>query len=593
MHLLFPMFFLGMLCSLGHAQTKIITSHQLTLIGTSKYPENFTHFDYVNPNAPKGGTLKLATTLNFDSLNPFNNKGVAPPYIYDSHARLMVRSADENYALYGLVAERVEYPENYEWVIFHINPKARFSDDSPITAEDVVFSLHRFKQQASPFFRNLYKNVSAEIITPLQAKFTFETSGPKAVVLAAYMPVLSKRYWDKRSLEDRLSEPPVSSGPYQPNRLIKGQTITMNRIKNYWGANLPVNKGRYNFDQVRIDVYRDHHAAIEAFKAGLFDIHYETDIGQWQQAYETPALRDGRIIRKTLKMEYPPGMSGLVFNTRLSKFQDIRVRKALTLLFDFEWVNQKLLYSDYQRTVSFFSHTPLEAKGYPDKEELQLLQPLKNHLKTSVFETAESPPVTKGDGNNRANQRRALKLLREAGWEINQGIMKHRETNEALEMTILSDDPSQERLLVPYRKMLDNVGIDLDIQTVDKSLFRKRMRQFDFDIANWYFWHSLFPGQEQKHMYSSLNANQPGSGNIAGIQHPAIDALLETLHTSKTYNDLIPVGKAIDRVLRSNYYLIPKWHTQNLRLLHWNHIEHPQQEGLYWHSHNDYWAKSR
>lgn len=605
MHLLFPTLFLGIVSLLGivpgivpgiasllnQAQAKTITSHQLTLIGNSKYPETFSHFDYVNPDAPKGGIIRLATTLNFDSLNPFNNKSVAPPVIYDTHARLMIRSADESYSLYGFVAERIEYPENYEWVIFHINPKARFSDGSPITAEDIAFTLKRLQTEASPFFKNICKNTSVEVITPLQAKFTFITPGAKAIALAGYMPVLSRRYWENRSLGDKLTEAPVSSGPIRPVKFNKGQSVTYERIKNYWGAELPVNKGRYNFDQIRIDVYRDQHAAIEAFKAGLYDLRYEYDINQWQQAYKTPALKEGRIKREILELEYPPGMTGLVFNIRLSKFQDIRVRKALTLLFDFEWINQKLLHSGYQRTQSFFSYTALEAKGLPDKNELNLLTPFRHQLDDTAFGPAETPTVTKGDGNNRTQQRTALKLLKEAGWEIDQGIMRYRQTGEPLTITILSDDYSQERLLVPYRKMLSKAGIDMDVQTVDKSLFRKRMRQFDFEMANWHFWHSLFPGQEQQYTYSSLTANQPGSGNIAGIKNPAIDDLLDRLLSSKTYNDLIPIGRALDRILRSNYYLIPKWHTRNLRMLYWDHIEHPQQQGLYWHTHNEWWAR--
>ena len=591
MHLLFPTLFLGIVSLLCLVQANTITSHQLTLIGTSKYPESFSHFDYVNPDAPKGGIIRLATTLSFDSLNPFNNKGVAPPAIYETHARLMIRSADENYSLYGFVAEHIEYPESYQWVIFHINPKARFSDDSPITAEDVAFTLKRLKTEASPFFKNLCRNTSVEVINPLQVKFIFITPGIKAIALAGYMPILSKRYWENKSLDDKLTEAPVSSGPIRPVKFIKGQLVTYERIKNYWGAELPVNKGRYNFDQIRIDVYRDQHAAIEAFKAGLYDLRYESDINQWQQAYQTPALKEGRIKRETLKLKYPPGMAGLVFNTRLSKFQDIRVRKALMLLFDFEWINQKLLHSDYQRSRSFFSYTALEAKGLPDKNELSLLTPFRQQLDDAVFGPAVTPPITKGDGNNRTQQRTALKLLKEAGWEIDQGIMKHRQTGEPMTITILSDDYSQERLLVPYRKILNKAGIDLDIQTVDTSLFRKRMKQFDFEMANWHFWHSLFPGQEQKHAYSSLAANQSGGGNIAGIQNPVIDNLLDRLLSSKTYNDLIPVGRALDRVLRSNYYMIPKWHTRNLRMLYWDHIEHPLQQGLYWHTHNEWWAR--
>ncbi|AMO57982.1 extracellular solute-binding protein [Endozoicomonas montiporae] len=600
MHLPLTVFFLALTFiqttkakPVSSTTTKTTISHEFTLIGKSKYPADFTHFDYVNPEAPKGGTLKLATNLNFDSLNPFNNRGTAPPYIHDTHARLMVRSADENYSLYGYVAEQVEYPDDFSWVIFHINPNAKFSDGTSITANDVTFTLNRLKTEASPFFKNLYKSTSAEVLSPQKVRFTFATPGPKAIALSAYMPVLSEHYWSNRSLDDRLTEAPVSSGPLRPGKFIKGQTIIYERVKDHWAAGLPVNKGRYNFDAVRVDVYRDQHAAAEAFKAGLYDLRYEQDASQWPVNKKKPDKNKRAIGHITLSLQYPPAMAGLVFNTRLEKFRDLRVRKALTLLFDFEWINQKLLHSNYQRTVSFFSYTTLQATEPPDKKELDLLQPVKAQLNDSMLGDPEQPPVTRGNGDNRDNQRKALQLLKEAGWVLNKGVMKHQKTGEALTMTILGDDHSQERLLVPFRKILGKIGIDLDIQTVDKSQFRKRVRQFDFDIANWHFWHSLFPGSELMHSFSSKTAQQPGSGNIAGIQHPAIDYLLDKLVNCQSYNELIPAGRALDRILRSQYYLIPKWHTRQLHVLYWNHIDKPDQKGIYWHSHNDWWSLPR
>ena len=510
----------------------------------------------------------------------------------------MVRSADEHYSLYGFVAEQLEYPDDYSWVIFHINPRAQFSDGQNITASDVAFSLDRLKQEAAPFFKNLYKNTFAEAIGPKKVRFTFTTAGPKAIALSAYMPVLSKRYWDSRSLDDKLTEPPVSSGPLRPGKFIKGQTIIYERVKNYWGTNHPVNKGRYNFDAIRVDVYRDQHAAAEAFKAGLYDLRYEQDASQWavhnKMSDNTGADKKKDSIRQTtLQLEYPPGMAGLVFNTRLNKFKDIRVRKALTLLFDFEWINQKLLHSSYQRTVSFFSYTALQAKEPPDRQELDLLEPVKAYLNDATLGYPVLPPVTRGDGTNRNNQRKAMQLLKEAGWVLKQGVMKHQTTGEPLTMTILGDDHTQERLLIPFRKMLSHLGITLDVQTVDKSQFRKRVKQFDFEMANWHFWHSLFPGSEQLHTFSSKTAQQSGSGNIAGIQNPAIDYLLDKLVNCQNYSELIPVGRALDRVLRSQYYLIPKWHTRQLHILYWSRINKPDQKGLYWHSHNDWWSQIR
>ena len=582
----------GLFASFCLANSTITISHQFTLIGNSKYPEGFKHFDYVNPEAPQGGTLKLATTLSFDSLNPFTNKGVAPPYIYDTHARLMIRSADEIYSFYGLVAERIEYPDDFSWVRFHLNPNAHFSDRSPITSADVAFTLNRLKSEGSLFYKNLYQHTSAETQGPQKVLFRFEKPSPKAIAWAAFMPVLSKRFWNDRLLSDPLTEAPVSSGPMKPTRFIKGQSITYEKIKEHWTEQLPTHIGRHNVDRVRFDVYRDEQAAAEAFKAGLYDLRYEHDLNQWFQAYNTPAVKSGRIKRETVTLEFLPGTGGLVFNTRLDKFRDIRVRQALSLLFDFEWINQKLLHSAYQRTTSFFSHTALQAEGLPDKEELNLLLPYKDQLQNTVFEPPNrTAPVTDGSGNNRANQRHCpMDLLKESGWVLQKGTMTNLNTGKPLKLTILSDTPSQERLLVPYRKSLAKVGIALHIQTVDKSLFRKRMRAFDFEVSNWYFWRSLFPGQELRNCFSSQAAQEPGTGNIAGIQHPVIDHLLDRLLSRKNYEELKPVARALDRVLLSEHYLIPKWHTRQIHLLYWDNIQRPPQQSLYWLPHNTWWS---
>ena len=572
---------------------RVIKSDRFTLIGTSKYSPDFEHFDYVNPNAPKGGLLRLAGTSSFDSLNNFSEKGIAPPYLYDIHGKLMVRSADEPYSQYALIAQWIEYPEDFSWVIFHINPAARFSDNHPIRSDDLVFTLNRLKEQGSPFFRNLYKYYQAEALTPLTVRFTSPNKNPKFIAIAGFMPVLPRHFWESRPFSEKLTAFPVCSGPLKVTRFNKKQSITYERIEDYWGAELPVNRGRFNFDQIRVDVYKDAHASLEAFKAGLYDLRHESDINHWHTAYDSPALRNGKIQKRSIRLLYPPGMSGLVFNTRRTALNNPNVREALTLAFDFEWLNQKLLHSAYQRSTSYFIHTRLQASGMPSKAELQLLAPFRDSLPASVFGLAPQPPVSPGNGSNRKHHRKALRLFKQAGWQIKNSRMINIDSGESLTLTLIFDDRSQERLLIPYRKSLKGLGIELELQVMDQSLFRKRIQQFDFDLANWHYWQSMYPGHELLNAYSSEAAKTPGSANIAGIQEPAVDFLLERLMSARNYEEMVPIGRALDRILLSGHYLIPKWYTQTLHYAYWRHIRPPDAKGLHWISHHDWWYQSK
>lgn len=567
-------------------------SSTFTMVGTLQNPDPFKHFNYVNPDAPKGGIVRLGQTGSFDSLNPFITKGITPPRVLDSYGRLMVRSANEPYTLYPYLAESIEYPDDYSWVAYHLDPKARFSDGKPVTADDIIFSYEVFQNSDSLFLKNLFKDIEkVDKSSDRRVIFHLKKPGKKLVAITSYLYILPKHYWETRDVFSKHLENPVTSGPMRISHFKLGQTITYERDKNFWAKDLPALKGRYNFDKVKVDYYRDRHALLEAFKAGLIDLHIESDINQWSHAYQFPAVQDGRVIKETFEYLYPAGMNALVFNMRREKFQDIRLRKALLMAFDFEWINHKLLLSDARRIRSFYSNTPLEAKGSPSTEELRILAPFKRQLPEALFSQEASLPRSDGTGNNRNNHKQALALLQKAGWTLQKGRMINRKTGTPLTLSLIISEHQQERLLLPYRKSLDDLGIDLNIQVLDKSQFRQRVREFNFDIVDWHFWHSVYPGSEQYNTWSSDMAMEKRSGNVAGIANPVVDHLLEQFPKANHYEELIPIGRALDRVLMWNVYMIPKWYSPNLHLAYWNHLEHPPQQGLYWFNLSDWWIK--
>ena len=564
-----------------------------TLIGTNKYPDNFTHFAYANPNAPKGGILRLARTGSFDTLNPFNSKGTAPDYLYYTYGSLMTRSADEPHSLYPFLAEAIEYPENYSWVAFHINPAARFSDNHPVTSKDVVFTFELLKKEGSPFLKNLYKDVArVETTSPNRVVFYLDKPSKKQAALLGYIRVLPHHYWHTRNFQDRHLDNPVTSGPLIVKSVKMGQSVHFERVKNYWAVNLPSQKGRYNFDEIRVDYYRDRQAVIEGFRAGLYDVYQETDSNRWHQAFGFPAVKEGRVLKKDIELLYPSGMSALAFNLRREKFRNPALRQALITAFDFEWINRKLLNSEYQRTMSFFSNTPLSATGLPTEEELKLLKPFQDQLPRELFQQTITLPGSAGSGKDRKNVREALALFKKAGYRLDNGRMKEHSSGKPLTLNLITDDPKQERLLLPYRKSLADLGIELNIQTLEKTLFRKKVRAFDFELVDWYFWQSTYPGTELYHMWSSKVAMEKQSGNITGISNPVVDYLLAETSKADSYETLIPIVRALDRVLMWGHYVIPKWHTQTTHLAYWHHIDHPSQDHLYWLDLNNWWYKS-
>ncbi len=407
---------------------KIFQKKSISLIGNARYPDHFQHYDYINPDAPKGGTLKLASIGTFDSLNQYSSKGKTPEFLFLLYDRLMTRSQDEPYSLYPQAAESVEYPEDFSWVIFHLNPEARFHDGSPMTADDLVFIMELMKKHSSLFIRNLYKDIiQYQALDRYRVKFNIEEKNRtlKAIALLAYLPVLPMHFWQGKDFSRSNLTIPLGSGPMKIEKIDPGRSITYKRVKDYWGADLPANRGQFNFDRLCIDFYRDNHAALEAFAAGAFDLRIESDPKNWHQKYNFPAVRSGEIIKEDIALLHPHGMSALIFNTRRTIFKDRRVRLALNYLFDFQWTNKALLHSDYQRSTSYFVNTNLAATGLPTDDELELLKTFQQQLPQEVFIHSPYQPESDGSGINRKNRMIAIQLLKDAGWEIRKGHMVH------------------------------------------------------------------------------------------------------------------------------------------------------------------------
>ena len=591
-------FFLLCFCHLIYAETssqKIITKKSIALIGEAGYPDDFSHFNYVNPDAPKGGTLKLASIGTFDSLNQYAIKGRSPDFLFMLYDRLMTRAQDEPYTFYPQAAINIEYPEDLSWVAFNLNPKGRFHDGQPITADDVVFTLDLLKNESSPFLKKIYMTaVSAKATSKHRVEFQINDQfrTVKAAALLAFLPVLPKHFWQGRDFSHSNLTVPLGSGAMRVAQVNPGHSITYERVKDYWGKDLPVNRGQFNFDKLRIDFYRDNNAALEAFSAGAYDLRIESDPRNWHQKYNFPAIKKGEIIKEDITLLHPHGMSALVFNIRHPMFSDRRVRLALNYLFNFEWSNKQLLHNEYRRTSSFYINTNLEATGLPQGEELKLLSQYKDQLPPEIFTQRPKQPISSVSGNNRKNQKIALDLLNQAGWQLKDKQMTQVTTGQVMEFELLLASSAMERIFIPYSKSLARVGIKANIQTVDDSRFQKRVKSFDFDLVEWHFWHSSFPGIEQMNNWSSSAADEPGSNNIAGVKNPVIDQLLEKFKQVSSYEDIVPTCRAIDRILLWNQYVIPKWYKNKIYVAYRNYLGHPPQQNLNWFNASIWWHKS-
>ena len=554
------------------AEEKVTVSHALSLTGSPKYGPDFEQLDYANPAAPKGGVFRQHAIGSFDTLNPFILKGAPVGGTGLTFEALMTSTSDDMSAEYGLLAESIEVPDDLTWVAFTLRPEARWHDGTPVTVEDVIFSFETLKAKGRPFYRFYYANVvSAEVTGPRKVTFRFTGQTNRELPqIMGQLPILSKAYWSTRDFERATLEPMLGSGPYRVAAVEAGRSITYERVPDYWGKDLPINRGRFNFDRLRIDYYRDDTVALEAFKAGKYDFRLESTSKVWATLYNFPARTKGDVIKTEVPHSRPTGMQSFVFNTRRDKFRDRRVRQALAHAFDFEWSNKTLFYGQYTRTSSYFSNSELAARGMPTQAELTILNPFRGVVPDEVFTDLYQPPITDGSGNIRRNLRTASKLLAEAGWVIRGGKLVWPETGAPMEIEFLLVQPAFERVVSPIIKNLERLGVVAGIRTIDSSQYINRIREYDFDIVVSSWGQSESPGNEQRDFWSSEAADRPGSRNLAGIRDPAVDALIEKIVAAPDRASLVTATRALDRVLLWGHYVIPNWHIRFERIAYWN-----------------------
>lgn len=559
--------------------------HGLSIFGDLKYPADFTHFDYVNPDAPKGGKasqIGTAGLTTFDSFNAYILKGDAAQGMELVFDTLMARALDEPDAVYGLVASSADVAPDGLSVTFKLRPEAKFADGSPLTADDVVFSFDTIKAKGHPAFAIPLKDVvSAEALDPQTVRYTFQGQLIRDLPISvATLPILSKAYYTAHDFEKTTLEPPLGSGPYKIGDFKAGTYVTYVRREDYWGKDLPINRGQHNFDEVRYEYYRDRTLELENLLAGNFDFREEFTSKDWAGGYDKPAVKDGRVKLLTIPDERPSGAQGFFINTRRDKFKDVRVREALGLAFDFEWSNKNLFFGLYTRTGSYFENSDMKASGVPSPEELALLEPFRDKLPAAVFGEAVSPPVTDGSGNNREQLRRASKLLAEAGWtQTPQGLRNA--AGQPFSVEILIDSPSFERIVGPYLKNLKAIGIDATMRRVDAAQYERRLKDFDFDLTTQRYALRLTPGIELKTFWGSDAAKTNGSFNLAGIADPVLDQLIDHIVTAKSRAELVTATRAADRVLRAGYYWVPQWYKGAHNLAFWNKFGWPEVKPRY------------
>ncbi len=554
--------------------------HGVAMHGQLKYDADFNHFDYVNPNAAIGGKLRMGVVGdNFDSLNPFIIKGVAASgvgYLYQS---LTVHAEDEAFSEYGLIAERIEMPDDRSSVTFYLNKAARFSDGHPIEAEDVKYSFVALTthERARPFYSAYYSDVKeVNIIDKHTIHFAFSTDQNKELpLILGQMPILAKHYWEKADFGTASLEPPVSNGPYKVKSVEPGRSITYERDPNYWAWNHPAVKGQYNFSEIIFEYYKDNTIALEAFKAGEYDFREERTARNWATAYTGPAFEKGTLIKEEVAHKRPAGMQAFVLNSRRPLFNDPKVRSALGYAFDFEWTNQNLFFSQYRRNQSYFENSELASSGLPSGEELKILKPFREQLPESVFTEPFSAPSTTAPGSLRKNLRIASKLLKDAGWQIKNKQLVHAKTGQVFNFEFLIYQKDFERVVQPFIKNLEKLGISASIRVVDTSQYINRLRDFDFDVVVYGFGQSNSPGNEQREYWHSARADQPGSRNLAGVNHPVVDALVESVIAAPDRASLVQRTRALDRVLLHQHYVIPNWYNPVDRVAYHQNLARP------------------
>ncbi|MCP4745263.1 MAG: ABC transporter substrate-binding protein [Desulfobacteraceae bacterium] len=573
---------------------KILVSHAIAMNGESKYDPDFAHFDYVNPDAPKAGLLRQDATGTFDSFNPFIAKGNPAAGLGLTYDTLMARSYDEPFTQYGLIAEKIEFPEDRSWVIFHINKKARFHDGLPVKAPDVVFSFKTLVDKGSPLYARYYADVSSvKALDDYRVKFSFGGKPNREMpLILSQLAVLPEHYWKDKDFSRTTLAPPLGSGPYKVNSFDQGRSITYTLDDTYWGRDLPVNRGRYNFKHMRYDYYRDRTISLAAFKSGEYDFRQENTSKHWATAYKGPPFEKGLIKTENIKDGTPAGMQCFVMNQRRSIFSDRKVREALIQAFDFEWTNRNLFYSMYKRTDSYFENSEMQAMGLPSEAELKLLEPLREHLWPEVFTHAHTLPSTNEKHGLRKNLRKALKLLNEADWEFKNAKLRNKSTGKPFSFEILLHSPAFERVCLPFTANLKKLGIHARVRLVDTSQYINRLRNFDFDMIVGSFGQSLSPGNEQRYYWHSEAAGIPGSRNYSGIQNKAVDELVEKIITAETRQDLVNCCKALDRVLLWGHYVIPHWYSGEYHIAYTAKLKHPPNPPPYALALDTWWVKT-
>lgn len=565
--------------------------HGFATLGELKYGPDFAHFDYVEPNAPKGGETVEWYQGSFDSLNPFILKGVPAaghnPFLVDGRLltfeSLMVAAADEPDSYYGLIAESVELPEDRSWAEFTLRKEAKFHDGSSITAEDVAFSFQALKTEGHPTYGLLLKDVlEAQVLEPRRVRFVFR-EGALTRDLPAYvasLPVLSKAWYAEREFGRASLEPPLASGAYRVARVDPGRSIAYERVPGFWSEKLPVNVGRWNFGRIKYDYYRDREVALEAFFAGRIDFREEYTSRDWATKYDVPPVREGRIQREELPDATPSGAQAFFFNQRRDKFKDPRVRQALNWAFDFEWTNRALFYGLYKRSTSIFENSDLAAKAPPSAAEIALLEPFRDRLPAEAFKQPYRPPKTDGSGNLRGELRQAMRLLAEAGWRLNEGRLVN-ERGEAFAIEFITDSQAFERIVLPYVKNLERLGIAAHLRLLDSAQYVKRVQTFDYDVATARFSGSLTPGVEQRNRWGSEAADREGSQNLAGVKDPAVDALIEKVIGARTREELTTAARALDRAVMWGHHIVPQWYKGSHTVAYWDRYGRPQVKPKY------------
>jgi len=543
------------------AEEKIITSHGISTFGDLKYDPDFKHFDYVNPDAPKGGEFSTWGFGTFDSLTPYILKGQAATLSSIFFESLMSGSADEPDSLYGLLAETIEYPESRQWAIFNLRPEARFSDGSPVTAEDVVYSFN----------------------------ILIEKGRPRLPALVAGLPVFSKAYYETRDFAESTLDVPVGSGQYTLDKVIPGKTVSYIRRDDYWGKDLPLNKGRSNFDRLTVEYYTDYTAAFEGFKGGVYAYREEFLSKLWATSYDFPSIDKGWVVKTSVPDGNPSGTQGFWFNLRKEKFQDTRVREAIGMMFNFEWSNKTLFYGIYNRTDSFWENSNMEAKDVPSDAERALLDPLKEHLPATVFsDPAFVPNISKTNQLDRAARRKASRLLDAAGWKVVNG-KRTNDKGEVLTVEFLNDSPSFERISNPYIANLKRLGIDAKLVSVDAAQANERQKEFDYDVVVQRYVMSLTPGIELRGIFGGETADVKGSRNLTGLKNPAVDALIAKVEQAETREELNTAVSALDRVLRALHIWVPQWYKAEHNLAYLDVFEHPENLPPYALGEMDFW----